>query len=373
MKNIYYTKPSITQIEEKYVCDAIKNGWGDKCYDYIFKFQDKFNKYIGTQYSIATSSCTGAIHLSLSALGITSNDEVIVPDTTWIASVSPVTYLGAKPVFVDISKDNWCINPQKIREAITSKTKAIICVHLYGNICEMDEILEIAREYNLKVIEDCAEALGSEYKGKKVGSIGDIGVFSFHGTKTMTTGEGGMIVTNNTTIIEELNILSNHGREVKNHSAFWMSKIGFKYKISNIQAALGLAQIERIVELVEKKRKVFQWYKERLENNKNIKLNIEKIDTVNSYWMPTIIIDNIDEDKKNKIIKEMMEKGVQVRTFFYPVSLFDMFETKSDNKVAYNLYKKGINLPSYYDITEDEIEYVVERLLNILEEMENSI
>lgn len=364
-KQIYYTKPSITDLEVNYVIDAIKNGWGESCYDYIYKFQDTFKKYIGTKYAMATSSCTGAIHMALSSLGITKDDEVIVPDSTWIASVSPITYLCAKPVFVDVLEDTWCIDPKKIEKAITPKTKAIIVVHLYGNVCDMDSIMQIAKKYNLKVIEDCAEAIGSEYKGKKVGSIGDIGVFSFHGTKTMTTGEGGMIVTNDKKLFDELEILSNHGREKKNHSAFWMSKIGFKYKMSNIQAALGLAQIQRIEELVDKKRLVFKWYKEKLSKYPNMSMNKESEDTFNSYWMPTIIIDNIDENKKNYIIGEMIKKNIQVRTFFYPVSMFDMFQ-RCDNKVAYNFSQKGINLPSYFEVNEEETVYVINEIIKLL-------
>ncbi|RLA80842.1 MAG: glutamine--scyllo-inositol aminotransferase, partial [Epsilonproteobacteria bacterium] len=181
-KNILYAKPSIGKLEEEYVCNAIKNGWGESCYDYIYKFQDSFKKYLYVEYAMATSSCTGAIHIALKTIGIKADDEVIVPDATWIASVAPITYLCAKPVFVDVLGSTWCIDPKKIEEAITPKTKAILVVHLYGNMCEMDEIMAIAKKYNLYVIEDSAEAIGSEYKGKKAGSIGDFGVFSFHGS-----------------------------------------------------------------------------------------------------------------------------------------------------------------------------------------------
>ncbi len=194
MAKIPYAKPSISELEIKYVTDAITNGWAEHCYDYIKRLQISFQDYLGVKYALATSSCTGALHLALAALGIEEEDEVIVPDITWVASVVPVVYLKAKPVFVDILPDSWCIDPDKIEQAVTERTKAIVVVHLYGNLVEMDAVLEIARKYNLPVIEDAAEALGSEYKGKKAGSMGDFGVFSFHGTKTMTTGEGGMDV-----------------------------------------------------------------------------------------------------------------------------------------------------------------------------------
>ena len=227
MKNnerIYINKPSITTREIDYVNDAIANGWGEKCYDYIFRFEDAFKKHTGAGYATATSSCTGAIHLALMAMGVKSGDEVIVPEITWIASVEPILYIGAKPVFVDILPDSWCIDPAKVEKAITSKTKAIIAVHIYGNMCDMDAILEIAGRYKLKVLEDAAEGIGSEYKGKKAGNIADAGVFSFHGTKTLSTGEGGMLITNNAEIHEKARILNDHGRNAKDpdNKMFWM-------------------------------------------------------------------------------------------------------------------------------------------------------
>ena len=202
-KKIPINKPSITELEISYVNDAIANGWGEKCYDYIHRFEKDFAKYQGTNHALATSSCTGAIHLALMALGVKADDEVIIPEITWIASVEPILYIGAKPVFVDVLEDTWCLDPQKVEEAITPKTKAIIVVHIYGNLCNMNEIMAIAQKHNLVVLEDAAEALGSEYYGKKAGSIADAGVFSFHGTKTMTTGEGGVLVTNNEVIYEK--------------------------------------------------------------------------------------------------------------------------------------------------------------------------
>ena len=273
MKKILYSKPSINKLEKKFVNDAIKNGWGEKCYDYIYKFQDSYKKYLNVKYAIATSSCTGSIHVALKAIGVKSGDEVIVPDATWVASVAPVTYLGAKPVFVDVIESSWCINPKEIEKAITKKTKAIIAVHLYGNMCDMDKIMKIARKYKLHVIEDSAEAIGSEYKGKKAGSIGDFGTFSFHGTKTITTGEGGMLVTNNKKLFETASVLLEHGRDPKIKKLFWAEKIGFKYKMSNLQAALGYAQMKRVNKLVKKKIDIFKKYEKKFSKLDIIKLN----------------------------------------------------------------------------------------------------
>lgn len=362
MKNILYAKPSVGDLEKEYVCDAIENGWGEKCYDYIFKFQDSYKDYLGTKYAIATSSCTGAIHIALKTIGVEADDEVIVPDATWVASVAPITYLCSKPVFVDVLESTWCINPKKIEEAITSKTKAIIVVHLYGSMCEMDEIMAIAKKHNLYVIEDSAEAIGSEYKGKKAGSIGDFGVFSFHGTKTVTTGEGGMLVTNNNELFVKASILHDHGRDPKIKKTFWAEKIGFKYKMSNLQAALGYAQMQRIEELVNKKIEIFNMYKRELSKIDGICMNEEQEYVKNSYWMPTIILDeklNIDRDE---FIVYLNKYGIGARPFFYPVSSFPEFNSVVNNMVSYKLSSHGINLPSNYEIKIEDIKMIAETI-----------
>ncbi len=353
-------KPSITNLEIKYANDAVKNGWGEKCYDYINKFENSFKTHIGSKYSAATSSCTGAIHLALMALGIKKGDEVILPEITWVASVEPVLYIGAKPVFVDVLEDTWCIDPKAIEKAITKKTKAIILVHIYGSVCEMDEIMKIARRYDLKVLEDAAEGIGSEYKGKKVGSIGDAGVFSFHGTKTITTGEGGIVVSNSIDLIKKIKVLNDHGRnsDDPDHKPYWMRNYGYKYKISNVQAAIGCAQVERIDELIQKKRKIFNWYKE-LTESLPVKINIEKENTKNGYWLPTIIFNEDLKVKIDDIFKYGRSKGTDFRPFFVPLSSLPFFEKNKSNAISYKLFKNGINLPSFHDMSFDDCKYVV--------------
>ena len=366
-KKIPINKPSITDLEISYVNDAIATGWGEKCYDYIYRFQNEFAKYQDIDFALATSSCTGAIHLALMALGVRAGDEVIVPDITWIATVEPVLYIGAKPVFVDVLKNSWCIDPKKIREAITSKTKAIIVVHLYGNICEMDEIMGIAKEHNLVVLEDAAEALGSEYNGKKAGSIGDAGVFSFHGTKTMTTGEGGILITNNEAVYEKAKVLNDHGRNPKDpdNKMFWMREYGYKYKMSNLQAALGCAQIDRIEELVNKKREIFGWYKELLKDLP-CKLNPEPNGTKNSYWLPTIVFDESLNFDREAFFVLMKENGIDSRPFFFPLTSLPMFEEKIENTVSYDIYKRGVNLPSYHDLSYTEVKKICNLIFNFI-------
>jgi perosamine synthetase len=364
MKKILYAKPSITRLEIDYVTDAITNGWGEHCYDYIEKLSDRIKKYFGVKYAWPTSSCHGALHIVLMALGIGPGDEVIVPDITWIGSVSPINWLGAKPVFIDVLPDTWCINPALIEEKITDKTKAIIVVHLYGNLVDMDAVMEVAKKYDLPIIEDTAEALGSEYKDKKAGSSGDFGIFSFHGTKTLTTGEGGTIISNRKDLADRITTIENQGRRPDKHIMFWVDEFGLKYKMSNIQAALGLAQFERVDKLVEKKRTIFYWYEQALINFNfdDIMINPELTGTKNSYWMPTVVFGDSYNIDRDKLIEDMNRQGIAVRPFFYPVSMFPMYKNSENNSVSYSIYKTGINLPSYFELNKSDIYYVCEKL-----------
>ncbi|HXB91439.1 MAG TPA: DegT/DnrJ/EryC1/StrS family aminotransferase [Puia sp.] len=366
-EKISITRPSITSLEIEYVQDAIANGWGSKCYDYIYRFEKQFAAYEGTAFALATSSCTGAIHLALMALGVEKDHEVIVPDITWIASVEPVLYIGAKPVFVDVLPDSWCIDPKKVEAAITPKTKAILVVHVYGNLVDMDAIMAIAKRHNLVVLEDAAEGLGSEYKGRKAGSIGHAGVFSFHGTKTISTGEGGMLVTSDARVYERAKILNDHGRDPKVDRTFWMEEYGYKYKMSNLQAAMGCAQIERADELIDKKRQVFGWYRELMSDLPCI-LNPEPTGTKNSYWMPTAVFDPAVGLNREALFARMKEYNIDSRPFFYPLSSLPMFETRPDNTVSYAIYERGINLPSHHGLNKSDVEYVVNCVKSFLYE-----
>lgn len=365
-EKIAITKPSITDLEISYVTDAITTGWGSRCYDYIYRFEKQFAAYQQTDYALATSSCTGAIHLALMALGVKAGDEVIVPDITWIASIEPVLYIGAKPVFVDVLPDSWCIDPVSIEKAITPKTKAIIVVHLYGNAVEMDKIMDIASRHNLVVLEDAAEGLGTEYKGKKAGSIGHAGVFSFHGTKTVVTGEGGMLVTGSKEVWERAKILNDHGRNPKDNKTFWMKEYGYKYKMSNLQAALGCAQIERVDELVDRKRLIFSWYRELLKGFPCV-LNPEPSYTKNSYWMPTMVIDKKISFDRDQFFAHMKECNIDSRPFFYPLTSLPMFEDKPENTVSYDIYYRAINLPSYHDLKHEDAAYVIDCLKKFIQ------
>jgi len=366
MSRIYYTKPSITELEIRYACDAAANGWGDRCYEYITRFEEAFRQHLGVKYAIATSSGTGALHMGLAALGVGPGDEVILGDINWIASVAPITYLGAKPVFVDILPDTWCLDPERVEAAITPRTKAIIAVHLYGNLCEMDALFDIGRSYNVPVIEDAAEAIGSIYHGKRAGSMGTFGTFSFHGTKTITTGEGGMFVTNVADLYETVLTLSNHGRARGQTKQFWPDIVGFKYKISNIQAAIGCAQMERIEKLINRKREILKYYRERIEVLPGVKMNPEPAGTVNGAWMPTVVFDAETGVTREKLQVAFAAGNIDARVFFHPLSSLPMFEDALQNRFARDIPGRAINLPSFHDITWTEQNCVADVIHRVL-------
>lgn len=356
-RNIHYTKPSITEKEIKYATDAAANGWGNRCYEYIVRFEKAFAAHLGVRHAIATSSCTGALHMGLSALGIGPGDEVIMADTNWIATAAPIVHLGAKPVFVDVREDSWCIDPDKAHVAVTSRTKAIIAVHLYGNACEMDELLALGREHGIPVVEDAAEAIGTVYHGRKAGSLGVFGGFSFHGTKTLTTGEGGMFVTNDTDLYERVLTLSNHGRKPSQKRQFWPEMVGFKYKISNVQAAIGLAQLERVEELISRKREILAHYRSKFSDIGFIAMNPEPKGIINGAWMPTIILAQDAPCTIEDVAAQFHKANIDARVFFHPLSSLPMFNNV-DNANARSLAKRGLNLPSYHDLTSEEQETV---------------
>ena len=374
MRRISYTKPSITEVEINYASDAAKNGWGSKCYEYINRFEESFKKHLDVKYCIATSSCTGALHMGLYALNIKPGDEIILANTNWVATAAPIIHLGAMPVFVDILEKSWCIDPENVRQAINSKTKAIIATHLYGNLCEMNNLLSIGEEYNIPIIEDSAEAIGSIYKGKKAGSMGLFGTFSFHGTKTITTGEGGIFVTNDKFLFEKVLTLSNHGRSTKQTKQFWPDMIGFKYKMSNIQAAIGLGQLERLNYLLKKKREIFNHYKNYLSDLPLI-MNPEDDDCTNGYWMPTIVFKKDFKIKRDNLISYLNSQNIDARVFFWPLSHTPIKGKKAFNKKEYlseEIHLRSLNLPSSFDLTTTDIKFVCDSMRYYLKNL-NSV
>ena len=364
---IAYTKPSITELEVEYATDAARNGWGERCYEYIARFEKSFAHHLGVDFAIATSSCTGALHMGLAALGIGAGDEVILADTNWIATAAPIVHLGATPVFVDILPDTWCIDPHRVEEVITARTKAIVAVHLYGNLCEMEALLEIGSRYGVAVIEDAAEAVGAVYHGKRAGSMGRFAAFSFHGTKTLTTGEGGMFVTNDADLYESVLMLSNHGRARGQVRQFWPDAVGYKYKMSNIQAAIGCAQMERIGSLTARKREILAFYRARIEAQPAVALNPEPSGIVNGAWMPTVVFDPATGVTRAALMAAFGAENIDARVFFDPLSSLPMFDDAPANRHAWHIPGRAINLPSYHDMLDEEMDRVasvIDRLLS---------
>ena len=362
---IAYTRPSITDLEVSYATDAARNGWGAQCYDYLNRLERDFATHLGVRHAVATSSCTGALHLGLAALGIGPGDEVILADTNWIASVAPVVHLGATPVLVDILEDTWCLDPSLVEAAITPRTRAIIAVHLYGSMCDMERLLEIGERHGVAVIEDAAEAIGSAWEGKRAGSMGRFGTFSFHGTKTMTTGEGGMFVTNDTELFEKVTVLSNHGRDPSEPRQFFPLVTGYKFKMSNIAAAIGCAQVERIDELIEGKRRIMARYRELLRGVNGISLNAEPAGVTNGYWMPTVVFDRETGVSREMLMEAFQGANIDARVFFWPLSDLPMFETRSENAKARDIAARAINLPSYHDMDRQAQERVAAVILGL--------
>jgi len=362
-KTILTAGPSISSLELKYVMDAAKNGWNEEYDKYLVKFADAFAKYIGVKYAWPVSSGTGGLHSALMALDIKKGDEVIVPEISFVASANVVEYVGAKPVFVDVEKDVWTIDPKDVERKITKRTKAIMPVHIYGNVSDMDPINKIAKKHGLKVVEDACPSAGAEYKGKKTGNLSDIAAFSFQGAKIMVTGEGGMLVTNNADLYEKSMYWGNNAKHKT--KAFWNDNIGYMYRMSNLLAALGLGQLERNDTFVAKKRRIFTWYEKRLKDIEGISLNVEKKGTKSIYWMSSIVLDKDFGLSRDEVMVKLKEKKIDTRPFFYPMSMFPMWkEQKTPN--AHHVGLNGINLPSGVNLKEEQIEYICNALRSIL-------
>jgi perosamine synthetase len=372
MERIPVSGPSITQKEIEYVADAAANAWYSQANMYHERFETAFAAYVGTRFASALPSCTSAIHLALLALGIGPGDEVIIPDVTWIASAAPISYVGATPVFADIDPQSWCLAAASFEECLTPRTKAVIPVDLYGNMPNMGALSEIAVRSSVAIVEDAAEAIGSEYQGQKAGSFGSAGVFSFHGSKTLTTGEGGMLVTDSEALYRRVLFLRDHGRN-PGEKLFFNTEIGYKYKMSSMQAALGLAQLERIEELIAYKRRIFDWYAAELGDLAGITLNDQPSATKNTYWMVTVILDPHYEIEKDDLVQLMSEAGIDCRPFFRPLSSLPAYahteqaqQARQRNTISYRLSPFGINLPCGMNMTEEKVGYVCAALKRIL-------
>ena len=360
--------PSVTQLEREIVDDMMRFGWDD--YNYVEKFEKEFAEYHNRKYCLMTPSCTLAIHLALKTLEIKKNDEVIVPDVTWTASVSPIVEIGARPIFVDINEQNWCIDIKKLEKKISKKTKAVICVNLFGNMTDMHKIKEICKKRKIFFLEDAAEALGSEYKGVKAGKFGDISFHSFHRTKTITSGEGGVLLTDNMKIYNTAKHLRDLGRSNKN--SYIAETASLKYMPSNFQASMAYGQLKRLKDLLSMKRNIFNNYKKYLLSDLDISLNFENKYCKNGLWATTVVFDKKYKININKLIKFLTFKKIFAREFFRPLSSqkaylkFSERKISKTNNISYNLFKRAMVLPSHYNLTEDDIKRISKEIIKFL-------
>ena len=356
-------QPSLAGNEKRYVNECLDSTWISSKGEFLQRFERSFADYTGVTYATAVSNGTVALHLALVALGIGPGDEVIVPTLTYIASVNAIAYTGATPVFVDSERDSWQLDPADVRRKVTPRTRAIMVVHLYGHPADMESIMAVARECNLFVVEDCAEAFGSRIGGRHVGTFGDISTFSFFGNKTITTGEGGMVVTNDATLADRA--VHFKGQGLAKHRVYWHDVIGYNYRMTNICAAIGLAQMERADDLVARKQVLAARYDDALRGSRLELHRPARADVVHSYWMYSVLVPAATRDG---VMGDLREAGIETRPLFYPVHTMPMYSQRYERHgVAEELGWRGINLPSWPDLTDEQVRYIAEALVQSVE------
>jgi perosamine synthetase len=357
-------EPWITDRETELVTDAVERGWLSPKGDYVDEFERVFADFVGTEYAFATSSGTSALHLTLAARGIGPGDEVIVPDLTWIACANVVEYVGATPVFADVTAETLTLDPGSVRELVTDRTAAIMPVHLYGHPCDMAPLLSIADDHDLLLLEDAAEAHGAHYRGDPVGSIGDAGCFSFYGNKILTTGQGGMVTTDDPELADRLELLRRDG--MSRTRKYYHKEIGFNYRLGNLQAAVGVAQVERADEIITAKRRVAETYRERL-SDLSLRFPDEPEWATPTYWMNAPVFESPDD--RDAVVDVLEAVDVETRPFFYPLHDQPPYRDRDLGSpvTAMALYERGLNLPSSPTLTDEEVATVCGAVREALE------
>ncbi len=355
-------KPYLNGREKEYVNQCLDSTWISSKGEFIARFENQFAKYIGAEHVTTVCNGTVALHLAMEALGLQAGDEVIVPTLTYIASVNTIAQTGAVPVFADSLETTWNIDPEDVRRKITHKTRAVLVVHLYGLPCDMEEICAICREHNLYLIEDCAEAFGALYKGQHVGTFGDISTFSFFGNKTITTGEGGMVVAKTKDLLGRAYHLKTQG--VSQTRVYWHDVVAYNYRMTNICAAIGLAQLEQADTILTKKLQVAKWYRESLIDLP-VRFHQEVKDTRHCFWMCSILVDS--PESRGLLCEHLSSKGIETRPLFYPAHIMPHFDNGEHFQVAENLSARGINLPSYPDLVYQDVMYICDEIRNFFQ------
>jgi perosamine synthetase len=354
MNAIPLYRPDVGGNEKRYVLECLETSWISSRGRFVGAFEKQFAEFVGVQHAIAVSNGTVALHLALVTLGIGPGDEVIVPTLTYIAAVNSIAYTGATPVFVDSVRGTWQLDPADVRRKITTRTKAIMAVHLYGHPCQMNELQEIAQSRNIFLVEDSAEAFGTKFQGKFAGGFGDIGCFSFFGNKTITTGEGGMVVSNDHTLAERARHFKGQGLAA--HREYWHDVVGYNYRMTNICAAIGLAQLERANEFLANKRKLALAYQEQLKGTP-VECHVESIDCVHSFWMNSLLVK--DPADREPLRAHLQIRGIETRPLFYPVHTMPMYASRYErHPIAEDLAWRGINIPSWPGMSASQIKTV---------------
>ena len=368
MQKIPVNEPAISKNALKYVTDCIKTGWISSSGKYLKDFEQKFSKFLGVKHAITTTNGTTALHLAVLALGIKEGDEVILPSHTMMASVAAIVYTGATPVLVDVERDSWNMDVSQIEKKINKRTKAIMPVHIYGHPVDMDPVIALAKKYRLYIIEDAAESTGAEYKGKQTGTIGDIGCFSFYANKIITTGEGGMMVTDNDKVADHARLLKDMAHSPQKR--FLHKEIGFNFRMTNLQAALGVAQLEEVKKYIQKKRWMAALYNKRLSKIEGLTLPIEHDWAKNVYWMYGILVEKDFGISRDEFMQKLFRKGIDTRTFFIPMhrqpALRRLGLFKGEKyPVSDEIGRLGLYLPSGLAITKEQIEIVCRAIKDI--------
>lgn len=362
------SSPALVGNEKAYVQDCLESTWISSSGQYIGRFEAAFAEFCDVKHAISCCNGTVALHLALLALGVGPGDEVIVPTLTFVATANAVAHCGARPLFVDSEPETWNLDATLIPDRITPRTKAIIVVHLYGHPVDMEPVLALARKHSLFVVEDAAEAHGAEYKGHRVGSIGDIATFSFYGNKIITTGEGGMVITNDDELAIRVRQLKGQGMEPDRR--YWFPVIGYNYRMTNVAAAIGLAQMEKIDWHIARRREIAAQYAHHLEGVSAIRLQPEKPWARNAYWMNSVVLDGYMQHSRETVMADLANVGIETRPFFYPMHTLPMYQEFAQNQhfpIANYLAARGFNLPSSSTLTEKDVAFICDELCQILE------
>jgi perosamine synthetase len=358
-------EPWLDHQEKDRVIDCLNTGWISSQGPYIPEFERSFSEFCRTRYGVATSNGTTALHLALLTLGIGPGDEVIVPALSFIASANVVVYTGARPVFADVDENTWTLNPALIEPLITPKTKAIIPVHLYGHPTHMEPIMELARKHHLWVVEDAAEAHGAEYKGERVGALGHMGCFSFYGNKIISTGEGGMLVTNNEEWVEKARILRDHG--MSKTKKYWHPVVGYNFRMTNIQAAIGLGQMTKIDQLISLKRQIADYYRKGLKDLPGIILPVEEAWAKSVFWLFNLRLRPEINKNRNDLMTLLSKGEVESRPVFYPIPAMPPYQGQGSFPVSEQVSAQGISLPSGFKLTPSQQDYIISIIKNFIE------